>query len=72
MHLVDEQHRGALELARLLDRLADILDPGQHRGQRYKKCIGILGDQARNGRLAGARRPPENHRVQLASLDRLP
>ncbi|MNR05910.1 hypothetical protein D3C85_1219610 [compost metagenome] len=74
MHLVDEQDGPAAVLGgvllRDLDCLTNLLDPGEHRGNRLEMGIGDLGQQARQGGLAHTRRPPEDHRVQRALLQR--
>ena len=51
------------------DDLADLLHPGQHRGERHEVGAGHRGHQRGEGGLPGARRPPQDHRVQLAALD---
>ena len=73
VHLVDKQDRGpAFGLARLLGlrhRGTDVLDPRQHRRQAKELGPGMGGDQARQGGLAGARRAPQDQRVQAVTLD---
>src|SRR5690349_17154327 len=73
MHLIQEQQRRtALSgtcLARRLDRRADILDSGHNRREGDELRAGGLRDETRERRLAGAGRPPQDERVQLACLD---
>ena len=52
--------------ARRLDRRADVLDAGHDRRERDELRVRGLRDEARQRRLAGARRSPEDERVQLA------
>ena len=67
MHLVDEDDgrpaRGARRL-RPLDRLADVLDAAEHRRHGDELGVERVGHQARQRRLADARRAPQDHRVQ--------
>ncbi len=74
VHLVDEQDGVAAmllqHLLRLRDRLADVLHAGQHRRQRHELGIEGLRHQPRQRGLAHARRPPQDHRMQLAGLER--
>ncbi len=73
VHLVDEDDRAAPARARLLrvhDGLADVLDAGQHRRQHDEFGVHRAGHQARQRRLADARRPPQDHRVQPARTER--
>ena len=73
VHLVDEQHAVFPLLRpaalRLGDDLADLLHPGQHRREREEAGVRVRGDEPSQGRLAGAGRPPEDHRVGAARLD---
>src|SRR6185312_965651 len=68
VYLVKEQQRGPAVLrtrmARRLDRGADVLDAGHDGRQRDELGVGGARDEPRQGRLAGARWPPENQRVQ--------
>ena len=48
---------------------ADVGDPGQHRVDGDEVAAGGVGDDARQGRLAGARRTVEDHRAELVRLD---
>ncbi len=73
MHLIEEEQRrlaarGARR-ARALHRGADVLDSRHHRGELDELRVGASRDKARQGRLAGAGRPPENQRMQLSRLD---
>ena len=72
MHFVDKQDGAAPILARLLlgdfDGLANLLDPGQDRRDRFKVGIRDFRQQPRQGGLAHARRAPEDHGVQCALL----
>ena len=52
------------------DRIADVLDSGQHRRQGDKVGIECVGHQSRQGRLADAGGSPQNHRVRLAGRER--
>ena len=47
-----------------LHRLADVLDAGQHGRQHDELGVAGAGHQARQRRLADARRAPQDHRVQ--------
>ena len=49
---------------------ADLLDPREHGGERDEARAADLRHERGERRLAGARRPPEDHRVQLAALER--
>ncbi len=76
VHLVDEQNgvaaaRLPVELC-LLDRRADVLDAREDRREGQELRLGVSRDEARERRLAGARRSPEDHRVHLAGLDETP
>ena len=51
-----------------LDRRADVLHAGHHGRQRDEFRIAGRGDQPRQRGLAGARRTPEDHRMQPAAL----
>ncbi len=73
VHLVHEQDGVAAVLLQrelgLRDRLADILHAGQHRRQRHEIGIEGRGHQPRQRGLADARRPPQDHRMQLAGFE---
>ena len=49
---------------------ADVLDAGEHRGDRDELGIERFRHQARQRRLAHAGRPPQDHRMQLAGVER--
>ena len=74
MHLIDEEDGAPAILCGLLlghfHRLADFLDPGEHRRNRLEVRLGDLRQQLGQGGLADARRAPEDHRVQSALLQR--
>ena len=74
VHLVDEEHAIFPVLGAAVFRLrndpADLLHPGEHRREREKKGVGVGGDEPPQGRLPGAGRPPEDHRVGAPRLDR--
>ena len=74
VHLVQEQQRRPpvrrARGARRLDRRADVLDAGHDGRQRDELRVGGGRDQARERRLAGARRSPEDQGVQLPGADR--
>ena len=48
------------------------LTPGQHRGERHEARVRLGRQQPRQRRLAGAGRPPQDQRRQLARLERAP
>jgi hypothetical protein len=63
MDLVDEQHRAvAVTLfgLRFLNRLAQILDAGEHGRERDKAQAALFREQPRERRLAGAGCAPED------------
>jgi hypothetical protein len=72
MHLVEKQHRvaRAAQAARLLHHGADVLDAREHRRQRDELRVRAVRHQARQRRLAGARRTPQNHRMRPPGLER--
>ena len=74
--LVDEEDGAAAEPAprflRFGHHRADFLDAGQHGAERDEVRAGRAGDQPRQRGLAGARRTPEDHRLQAVLLDGLP
>jgi hypothetical protein len=47
-----------------LHRLADVLDAGEHRRERDELGVEGLRHQARQRRLADARRAPQDHRMR--------
>ena len=55
---------------RPLDRLADVLDAAEHRRHGDELGVEGVGHQARQRRLADARRPPQDHRVQPPGFER--
>ena len=70
--LVDEDDRRPARAARRLrplDRLADVLDAAEHRRHGDELGVEGVGHEARQRRLAGARRTPEDHRVQPPGLE---
>jgi hypothetical protein len=73
--LVDEQRRTATlvraPLARLLDELAQLLHPSEHGRERDKLRACAARDHARERRLAGSGRPPQDQRRQPIALDEL-
>ena len=74
MDLVHEENRRAPRLRkhrpRAGDRIADLLHPGQHGGDGDELGVAGTSEQARERGLAHTRRPPQDHGVQLARLDR--
>ena len=63
--------RSAARVARALDRFADVLDAGHDGRKLHEFRVGAARDEPRQRGLAGARRPPEDQRVQLPLLERL-
>ena len=76
VHFIDEQDGVAARLLQLelgaLQRFADVLDAGEHRGDRDELGIERLRHQPRQRGLAHARRAPQDHRMRLARLEREP
>ena len=74
MHLIEKQHRSASRhfpiLVRFIDGRANVFHPGHDGRQRDEVRIGCRRNHACERRLAGARRPPENHRVRPSLLER--
>ena len=73
--LVDEQQRalaGAARRARLLVDLAQIGDAGHHRRELHERLPEALRQQAGERGLAGAGRPPEDDRAELAAREHAP
>ncbi len=67
MDLVDEQQRRAAVAAARARRIEDLLqfgDAGVDRRDLDEFGLGLLADQPRHRRLAGARRAPEDHRAE--------
>jgi hypothetical protein len=54
---------------RALDGFADVLHAAEHRADAEELRIEGVGHKPRNGRLAGARRSPEDAGVRLAGLE---
>jgi hypothetical protein len=75
VNLVDEDDRAlAARTARRLGRrhhLLDVLDAREHGAERDETRLRAVRDHARDGRLAGARRPPEDDGLQPIPVDRL-
>jgi hypothetical protein len=53
----------------LVDRLANVLDPGQHRVDRNEVGQGAVGDDLGEGCFAGAGGTVEDDRGELVGLD---
>ena len=74
--LVEEEDRALAPLAEAvagpLERVADVLHAGAHRAELLEGLAGVGGDGLGQGRLAGARRPPQDHRRQPVALDEGP
>jgi hypothetical protein len=70
--LVEEEHGGAVALARPLDHRPDLGAPGFDRAVLLVGGAAGAGDDPRQRRLARAGRAVEDHRVQLPALDRPP
>ena len=74
MNLVDEHDRAAVgRLAQVRGgdhHLADFLDAREDGAERYELRLRHVRDDARQRRLAGARRTPEDDRLQQIALDR--
>ncbi len=75
MDLVHEDDRAAAGAAPPILRrrhdLLDLLDAGQHRAERDEMRLGQLRDDAGERGLAGARRSPEDDRLQQVAFDGL-
>ena len=69
MDLVNEQQcalaRDAPSLGPV-ERLAQVLDAGKDRRQLLEFQVGLVGEQAGDGRLTGAGRAPQDHRGNAA------
>ena len=52
--------------------LLEVGDAREDRGDRDEAHADGIGEQARDGRLAGARRPPQDHRGEAAGRDHPP
>ena len=57
-------------LAGMRDRIADVLDAAEHRGELHEFGFGTLGEHARERGLTGAWRPPQHHRMQRSLIER--
>ena len=72
MNLVDEQHGSAVgKRLGLGDRLPDLAYAGQHGGKASPLGTGGVREQPRQRGLAGARRTPQDHRVDNPVLGKL-
>ena len=75
MHFINEQDglaSGDSIEAGAIYRFADFLDAGQHSRNLNEIGIKMAGHQTRQRRFADAGRPPQNHRVRLAGIERQP
>ena len=76
VHLVEEQDRALAPLAEAVlgpgRGLAHVLHRGGHRGELLEGLRRGAGDELGDRGLAGARRPPEDHRRQPVGLDQRP
>ncbi len=73
--LVDEQERGLTRAAprlRLLVDLAQVRHPGHHRRELHQRLAQAPGEQAGERRFAGAGRPPQDDRAELAAGEHAP
>ncbi len=71
MNFIHEQDGALAEtppVARLFENFAQILDAGENRGKLLEVDARAFRHQPRDGGLAGARRPPENHGSGLLAL----
>jgi hypothetical protein len=71
MDFIDEQQgrlAGQTSHAGLLESLLQVGDAGEHRRELLELIARLLGQQARDGGLAGAGRAPEDHRGQALGL----
>src|SRR5262245_58844980 len=67
--LVDEEQRAPAllaSLARLVEDLPEIGDPGEDRRDLLEMKPGLAGEQPRNGGLAGARRAPQDDAAEAS------
>jgi hypothetical protein len=72
MHLVDEQQgllAGLGHLPGLGENFLEVGDPRKDRGDGDKAQADCVGEQAGDAGLAGARRPPQDHRGEPAGRD---
>jgi hypothetical protein len=70
--LVDEEDRGFGALPGALDDGAHVLDAGGHRAERLESGPDAFADQPRDGRLAGAGRPPQHEGGHVPGPHRRP
>ena len=73
--LVDEQERGltrAPPRLGLLVNLAQVRHPGHHRRELHQWLVQAPGEQASKRGLAGAGRPPQDDRAELAAGEHAP
>ena len=73
--LVDEEQRALAHLAALpgrLEHLAQIGDPGENGRERLEDELGAVRQEARDRRLAAARRAPQDHRGELPARHHAP
>src|SRR3546814_14884967 len=71
VNLIDEKYGApALPLCDLCghDGFAYVFDAAQHSRHGQELCIEAIGRQARQGRLAHARRPPADHEMRPSEL----
>ena len=69
MDLVDEQQGALTRLPRLLglgEHLFEVGHAREHRADRHEAHAHSVGEQARDARLAGARRSPQHHARKLS------
>src|SRR2546422_9023491 len=76
MDLVAEENGAAAlvlqSLFRCLDDSPSPPHPLGHRGKQLEVAVGVVGDEAGEGGLPGAGRPPEDARPHVAAADQLP
>ena len=74
MDLIDEDDRfdspSLAQLARLFHQHLDVFDGRARRGERHESGLGGAGDDTGQRGLAGAGRPPEDHRRDAICFDR--
>ena len=67
VRLIDEEHRRNAGVGLCLgDGGAHVAHPGEHRREAGPTGAGGVGEELRQGRLAAARRPPQDHRCHPA------
>ena len=73
MHLINKQNGSSPKLSPQIlglgDRVSNIFNPSQHCVQGNEVGTGGIGNNPREGRFTRPRRPIENERRQLISLD---